>query len=203
MTNVVPPKRLSSSLEHIGLTECSDAESRENMSFALSRTQEGAGNLDRQILPQKNRTNAALLGAFTVHKKVLAYGVKANLQEAIEHKINKQSGKKIILALHFVDSYYCLETATFSYSQLMELKGQTHATDFFVVSREHDGLFAFFEDDPACLMSFADQEEFGSDFVDEKTANAIFQQHMMEWRINSLPTQSEWLEAIRLYISPQ
>ena len=201
VTNAVSPNKLNTSLENIGLTECSDAKSREYMSFVLACTQEGAGELDKQILPQKQRTNVPLLGAFPVHKNVLVYGVKSNLQEAIEHKVNEQKGQKIILAVNSAESYYCFATEKFSYNQLTELKRQTYATDFFVLSMEHDSFFMFFEDDPACLMSFASKDDFSVDFVDDGTAQEIFKKNMMEWRINSLPSQSEWLEAIQHYTS--
>lgn len=188
-------------LESVGLRECSDAERREVVNFVRTRMGLGSGKLHGTVLPNKSRINAALLGSFPVHQEITVYGVKSNLQEAIESKINKEKGRKIVVAVNTLESVYSAATETFSYRQLVELKNQTYAVDFLVFSFDRDSFFIFHEDDPACILSCGDSNEFGKDFMDQKSAARIFERNMMEWRITSLPSQSEWLAAVLQYFS--
>ena len=125
------------------------------------------------------------------------YDPSMDLQSIVEGRIESMDGRKTILAVNTIDSYYCFSTERFAYDQLLYLKEMTFAVDFILYSRDSDALFVFHEDDPACFVSFATIENFNSKFLDLHRVDEVFRAHAFDWRISDLESQEVWINAVQ------
>lgn len=191
-----PPMHLDPSDIPDGLMDCNDHTGKQCARFALAQLDNAETGFPTDFFPKKTLVRCALLGSYGVHQRNYLYDSSISLRMIIEAKINKIRGELYIIAVLDSNNYYCLNTNNFTYSFLDELKQKTNSIDFVLIAPAVFGCFVFFEDSPACFMSFRDEIEFEKDFMPAEEAKSIFSKHMDEWRITAYAKERVWLERV-------
>jgi hypothetical protein len=175
-----------------GLSQCDENLGLICANFALDHLDNAQTGFPVDFFPNHALVRCALLGSYGVHNRNFEYNNSISLEKIIENKINRNLSEKYIIAVNSIDKYYCFKTENFRYKLLDDIKNITNSIDFILIIPDSIGIFVFFEDSPACFMSFSKETEFQENFISPKEASYIFSQNMFDWQITSYDKERLW-----------
>lgn len=196
------PQRLDAAAVPAELAQCDDTTAVECARFAIGQIENPDDGFSTDLLPRSTLVRCALLGSSNTHYRNYLYNDIISLRELVERKINKYNSEKYIIAVNAKSIYYCFSARKFSYDQLDNINEITHSIQFMLLIPKFGGTFTFFEDAPACFMSFQSIEQFEQDFMSPDKAMSIFLENASEWQITDDHGERQWLKEVELAMNP-